>query len=691
MGSRCRKRKSSSRRNSSNNRLRVSQQRHGSIVPERRTLPRWKKACVGGTITLVFFVALELLLAASGIKPVLRSEDPYVGFSGMIPLFIEQTDYDHQTYYTTAPIKLPWFNRQRFPKLKGPETYRIFCLGESTTYGHPYADSTSNCGWLREFLRAADKTRTWEVINAGGISYASYRLAMLTEELIQYQPDLFIVYVGHNEFLEKRTYASMAALPPIVRNAGTMLSRTRTYSVLRQLVHGTHSSAKSTESSSDDLHPEVAPILDHSFGLELYTRDDKFQKHVVDHYRFNLNRIVELARSVGAKVLFVTPASSLRDCAPFKSEHDAELSEAQKDRCMSIYDRACQHLAANRFEEALALADELEAVDGRYAHFHYLRAKVLDGLKRYGEAKAEYLRAIDEDICPLRAVTAIRDTVAEVASEQNVPLVDFIEVVEQQSPQGIPGNNIFLDHVHPTIEGNRLLGLALFDRLKSEDIVHPESDWGQAAMDAVKRDVEAQIDPHENGVALRNLAMLLEWAGKADEAAKLAEQALALIPDDTEARLQVGNALVRAGQLTEAADQFQRLVQQEPKNARAHHCLGKIYVEQGNLSLAKSHLETAIRIRPTYAIAHNSLGKVLHQTGDLAEAAASFQRAIQFIPDFAEAHYNLGNLLLQQQDFGRAAASFQRCLEVVPNYQDAVLQRQRAIDLQGNRSASSEH
>ena len=60
---------------------------------------------------------------------------------------------------------------------------------------------------------AADPSRRWEVINAGGISYASYREAKLVEEIARYQPDLVLVYSGHNEFLEERTYRKAAAIP----------------------------------------------------------------------------------------------------------------------------------------------------------------------------------------------------------------------------------------------------------------------------------------------------------------------------------------------------------------------------------------------------------------------------------------------------------------------------------------------
>ena len=36
---------------------------------------------------------------------------------------------------------------------------------------------------------------------SGGVSYASYRVAALMEELVRYEPDLFVIYSGHNEFL----------------------------------------------------------------------------------------------------------------------------------------------------------------------------------------------------------------------------------------------------------------------------------------------------------------------------------------------------------------------------------------------------------------------------------------------------------------------------------------------------------
>jgi len=204
--------------------------------PPGRKLPVWKKALFGLVVTGLFFAGLELLLGLCGVRPLLYSEDPFVGFESNIPLFVEQAGSDGRAVLATARNKLEWFNAQQFPRHKGANTYRIFCLGGSTTYGRPYTDPTSFCGWLRELLPAADPSRNWEVINAGGISYASYRAAVVMEELTGYEPDLFIVYSGHNEFLERRTYRELLATPSVVSKVVSRLGRTRSYTALKRVL-----------------------------------------------------------------------------------------------------------------------------------------------------------------------------------------------------------------------------------------------------------------------------------------------------------------------------------------------------------------------------------------------------------------------------------------------------------------------
>ncbi|MDC4225492.1 MAG: hypothetical protein MPW15_14940 [Candidatus Manganitrophus sp.] len=200
-------------------------------------------------------------------------------------------------------------------------------MGGSTTYGHLYYDRVSFCGWLRAFLRAADRSRNWEVINAGGISYASYRVAHLMNELTQYQPDLFIIYSGQNEFLEQRSYGGLMEQPPWVLRASAMLSRTRTWAAMERALDAVRPDSIKKAKERYQLSGEVNEILTHTLGPTTYRRDDLLKERIIAHFRLNLIRMVQIARESGAEVLFVQPAINLKDMSPFKSEHKEGLSE----------------------------------------------------------------------------------------------------------------------------------------------------------------------------------------------------------------------------------------------------------------------------------------------------------------------------------------------------------------------------
>ncbi len=117
--------------------------------PIRLTLR--KKLVFAATATILFFLLLEALLAGIGFRPQANQTDRTVGFSSYAPLFVETTDGQGRAVLATAQNKLHWFNYQTFPKEKAAGTQRIFCMGGSTTYGHPYWDETSfavGCGGL---------------------------------------------------------------------------------------------------------------------------------------------------------------------------------------------------------------------------------------------------------------------------------------------------------------------------------------------------------------------------------------------------------------------------------------------------------------------------------------------------------------------------------------------------------------
>ena len=91
-----------------------------------------KNFAFGLAVALVFFLAVEGILWISGVGPLYERTDPYVGFSGYSPLFVEKSTPDEEHVFATANTKINWFNYQQFPVHKASGVTRIFCLGGST-------------------------------------------------------------------------------------------------------------------------------------------------------------------------------------------------------------------------------------------------------------------------------------------------------------------------------------------------------------------------------------------------------------------------------------------------------------------------------------------------------------------------------------------------------------------------------
>ena len=186
---------------------------------------------MGLAVCFLFFAVIEAVLRIAGVPARDPGDDPFVGFSGTQPLFVVDNGIA-----STAPAKLRFFNQASFPVKKGPDTIRIFCLGGSTTYGHPFDGRTSFPRWLEDLLKASSPDKNFEVINAAGVSYASYRIVPLVREALQYSPDLIVISDAHNEFLERRTYSGLLDQGRGLLTVRSALEQLNTYQALKRIV-----------------------------------------------------------------------------------------------------------------------------------------------------------------------------------------------------------------------------------------------------------------------------------------------------------------------------------------------------------------------------------------------------------------------------------------------------------------------
>ena len=122
-----------------------------------------------------------------------------------------------------------------------------------------------------------------------------------------------------------------------------------------------------------------------------------------------------------------------------------QSSPAERERLQALLERAERARSAGRWGEGLAALEEARSLDARHAGATFRRGEVLLELGRPEEARRAFLRARDEDICPLRAPSAIVELVRDVAAERSAPLVDFARFAAARSEWTIPGDALFLD------------------------------------------------------------------------------------------------------------------------------------------------------------------------------------------------------------------------------------------------------
>lgn len=621
----------------------------------------FKNLALGFGVTIIFFVLIELILLVAGVKPLYERSDPAVGFAGYAPLFVKQVQSNGEEFFSTAPNKMQWFNSQSFPVKKDKNVTRIFCIGGSTTYGRPYDDRTSFCGWLRRFLPAVDPSRNYEVINAGGISYASYRAARLMEELVNYEPDLFIIYSGHNEFLESRTYNQFLKVPKFLRSLAVLSSRTRIYSVLSDLINN----------QNEVLPTEVTALLDQSVGPDDYHRDDELRDAIIDDYKTSLSRMVHISEGEGTKTILVTPASNLRDFSPFKSEPSYNLSPVEINQVDSLKLAVTKILEEGNEGLAEETAREALTIDSRDPELLYLHAKALFALGRIDEARDAFIKSRDEDVCPLRALTPIREIVTNIAQNKNTGFVDFVQIVNENSPNGIPGAELFLDHVHPTIDGHRQLALAIIQEMLQEGILSQSMTWNEETIAEISDELNGSLDEKTHAIALRNLSKVLLWGGKNEEAKRLVDLATTMMPEDSESHAQEGILLWRSGDKEAALIQFQEALRLAPWNAVIHQKLGVLLSELGRMNEAKRALEEAVRLDAKLINLHYDLGIVLHALGKNKLAESAYRTAIKQNPNHAEAYNNLGTIFGQSGNHKAAFEMFTKALQLKPDYEAA--------------------
>lgn len=390
-------------------------------------------------VTLAMLLAIEAGLRVAGIPA--RGGGGDATLLDILPMFQPSTGPDG------VPLMLRHDQKGvAFRQEKPANGLRVFVLGDSSAIGFPFGPEFAFPRFLQERLAAAMPDRTVEVVNCGLNAVASWHGREILDEIVRYQPDAIIVYIGNGDWITPGPEASSPALK--------LLSNLHIYQ-LAALAGRKWQPPQKGKIDVERVHSRADGFRlarERARGNQTLTARER--EWILARYADNLRAIVATARRAGATVILSDLIQNLSDFPPGASRHRRGLSDAERAQWREAMMQADARLRAQDYRGALDDLARAERIDQRPAILHYMRAKCLEALGDYAAAREEYRVASDLDEAPLGVPSAVNGVIREVAKETGVQFVDLAGSLAATTPHGMLGDGLFYDYVHPTVAGH---------------------------------------------------------------------------------------------------------------------------------------------------------------------------------------------------------------------------------------------
>ncbi|GAA4300494.1 hypothetical protein [Aestuariibaculum suncheonense] len=328
-----------------------------------------------------------------------------------------------------------------FLKTKTDSTFRIFVQGASTVVGFPYYRGGSFPRMLKHRLSQTFPNKNIEVINTGITAVNSYTLWDFTNAIIEQEPDLVIIYAGHNEY-----YGALGVGSSITYGSHPNLIRTYLYLKQFRFFQFLENTYYKISSSHNPKPSERETTLMEVMAKEQRIPfNSKIYQEGLKQYESNLNSILSTYQNHNIPVIISTLVSNEKDIKPFISDSipnkQAFLEALSKD-----------NMKSNKIAEQNALAAYTLGQ-------HYLE-KNQDSAKKYLHVAKEL------DLLRFRAPEKINTIIKSLSKKYHATLIDMKSIFESHSPFNSIGNELLTEHVHPNVMGQFLMADGFYNKIK---------------------------------------------------------------------------------------------------------------------------------------------------------------------------------------------------------------------------------
>jgi len=575
----------------------------------------------------------------------------------------------------------------RLPAEKAPGVTRIFVLGGSAALGTPDT-AYSFARYLEAMLVQLYPDERFEVVNTAMAAINSHVVLEIAEECARRRPDHMVVYLGNNEvigpFGAGTVFTGFSKNRASIR-AGLALKSTKLGQLYEEL-----------------LAPDKR--FEPWRGMEMFEdpvrRGDSRLEVVYEHLRENLADICGIGRDAGAQVFLSTVGVNLADSPPFASAAAPEhlgtvMLEGLIAKGASLADGGDHEAALAAFQEALGLHPAS-------AELWFRKGRALLELGHVDRARQAFAEARDLDTLRFRADSRTNDTIRGVAREEDCVLVDAEEAFAAASPNGIPGDELFLEHVHMSPLGNWVAARAVLAELEprlelSSARARPQGPSGVPSFEECSRwlgltawdenrhrqtilqmtrrpPFVGQIGHQERVRLLQNrVASFGRERGPAAVASALDvyRALLAERPDDWHLLISFASLCAEGGSFEEGIAAFERLIELFPREPVFLEGASRLLRAAGREEESLAHLEQALALDPADVDVNVALGNTLHASRRSDEALERYAAALERGDSYA-AHTSIALIRSQRGEYDAALRHLERALELSPDFVPAL-------------------
>ena len=564
---------------------------------------------------------------------------------GRLPLFVRAPIASGEYLVANRDVGRRWFAAEQTPPAAMPEPflqrkpangYRVFVLGESSTAGFPYPRNVTFSRLLRDALRDGRPGDTVEVINLGIAATNSYAMLDLAGDVIAQRPDAVLIYAGHNEWYGALGVGSTEtlSLPPSLVRFTLRLQRLRTVLALRQGIAWARSRI-----AGDRVPLESASLMESlARDKEITLGSDAFARGV-RQFGENLGAIADEFRDAGIPVFIGSPVSNLRDQKPFASPVNAAPGGAD-----GIFAEGAAALAAGDT----------------------------------ARAREAFTHARDMDVVRFRAPTAFDSVTRAVAARHGATFVPVGEAFARAAPSGIPGRELFLEHVHPNPRGHSVIAQAFFEALRAAPPRPVRADSVKAWEEYERERWLSELDTLVAEHARRTL--LVRWPFVSADSQR--DYRATYRPTDLvdsmafvvsrgapweAAKLRLAEHFEQSGALDAAILEYRGLARDAPYFETPHRLLARALARSGDIAGAEVEFRRALAIQPTAMAAH-ALALMSLRQRRVPEGIRLLEMVVRMEPGNADAWFQLALAQGQAQNVPAARAAAQRVAQIAPRH-----------------------